>query len=1577
MPNPQRKIKDTSAHDVATGALEGGILGPVTEPLYSKLGGKGWGESVLGGGPKTFKTRGGFKSLGKASLIGAGLGAASTALIGAGVHAIAKKREEEQEMSSKSRIIRFAKSGEIHERYAPNSIYNTTKGGQEIKKAVLNRKTTDFVTTGRGRKLFTTTTSPSGRKERIPRTIGSTGFSKGGVRAFIRAKYNLSGAAAKLKGDIDKMAIDYSRSGSTPEQIKEVSKTMRRKHIAHYTKELRGNMKAPEKVKPEMQAHRDVMAGELHESRRIIQAEKQHRTGVKTKPLSPAKMQEIKSRPIQGKTHKASGQPLMDRDTLHTHRQNLDAAALTEHTRAQTALERVHAKLKTKIGAGLERLGLIEKHQRATSVESLMDPLKMTGSTPTKTQKKLIAEPLTHGYIPTGRHPLDYEIRKSPRRIGIGHVNKIISRVLGMQNAATGGLAGERMVKDKILKKGTIFDKPLPKAAPPEPAGYPHLRKVGIGLGGAALLTGGIIAGKKLLDRRKEKQHEFSSGSKKLRTLLQETEEAGGAKVIKHLTETGALEYATEGGETYKNKFENELKRSHDLNKELTDLHAKREHVAGQKKFKGSVEARSEGFKEGRKASLKEHLASQEASRLHHETEIKASRGERDAAKRTASRIIPTAIGAGAIGGAGGYLIGRKPKETQFSADPMAIRSNNKNVTKDKYGKLIKTNEANRRDSNYGRSALTGGALGAVLRAKMKIVKPGRAALIGAGSGIAVEAATRIANRNNRDQFGEKTIGAKRIEAAPWQGGAAAAAVMGARKLYKESPVVQRTVRKYFSAIEFDQQDDDERRASYQKAASRYIYGKPRAVYPKAEKFKRYLGRGSRLIESAKSHVSGKPNLDARGREKTPEWKKPWVIGGLATTAIAGGVLAHHGVKKIIREAPHNSNLGQLRESFLQGHPTDAMRKTFPATSKVADFITGVKSDIGKLMNKAAAPMTKVIGEAAGKPGEVPTSKETLKRHKQAATEKENKDIAETLHQKGQIISGPRKGKGLFPEDTHKFAVHNPDWDVRDQRGNSARVYAPGHQIRERRPKEWYERQGVQRTALAIAGIGAPVGAYVAHRKGMFKGMGKAVRRDVDRSIHKIRPAKGTPFGIVDPIEASSKTKLIHFQSDDHAKRNSILTGSVGALAGSQYIGGRAPYPNEDLTGKRIIRRHRVIPIAQHEGIGIGHDTIAEVHHRGILGGGKIRATKISSFNKRGDARVADEVGNMTAAHRAKTQIGKPFRYNLLTSNCQDFTDYARRVTRPLSRQTRRAIAGGGLAAAAGYAASKISSRKEMSSRSRLIQFKEKKNDHKALRTAAIAGGVGAAAVGAALLPGASSLMKIQGREVMSGLKGKLSTTKGLRSFINPPKADPNRGGRMVADYIDASQKFLNQGVHGKVLGAALGHAKRNPEGPVSKAIQKIPGSKGDFGISHYARFRAGHREALNHWDWEVGEMIKKRPAVSTLWGSKKPKGVSKEAHIASEHETLRTGREKTHAAINEQLWTKGLNEQDAIRHVATRTEDPEIRGYFNKLAITKSGAAKGYAKKALLSPGLIAGGGATAVAGATVNRDRKKRIIS
>jgi hypothetical protein len=261
-------------------------------------------------------------------------------------------------------------------------------------------------------------------------------------------------------------------------------------------------------------------------------------------------------------------------------------------------------------------------------------------------------------------------------------------------------------------------------------------------------------------------------------------------------------------------------------------------------------------------------------------------------------------------------------------------------------------------------------------------------------------------------------------------------------------------------------------------------------------------------------------------------------------------------------------------------------------------------------------------------------------------------------------------------------------------------------------------------------------------------------------------------------------------------------------------------------------------------------------------------------------------------------------------------------------------------------------------------------------RKAGIAAGVGVAGVGASLMPAAASMMKIPGRKIFGSARqaavAHARRLPGLRG-IKSPVADVHAGGRMVSDYLDASQAAMNRGLHGKIVGAVLHHAKKNPNGFIAKKIG------GDFKVSHYARFRAGHKQALDHWDWEVGELYKERskgvPNPKSKSGGRKK--AWEPGKLEGEQAAMEKGRSAAHAEINARMYDRGDSEAEAIRHVATNTQSAHVRDYFDRLSVTKEKVAGGYAKQALAAPGMVVAGSAGAVASAKAGRGEKRKAES
>ena len=257
-----------------------------------------------------------------------------------------------------------------------------------------------------------------------------------------------------------------------------------------------------------------------------------------------------------------------------------------------------------------------------------------------------------------------------------------------------------------------------------------------------------------------------------------------------------------------------------------------------------------------------------------------------------------------------------------------------------------------------------------------------------------------------------------------------------------------------------------------------------------------------------------------------------------------------------------------------------------------------------------------------------------------------------------------------------------------------------------------------------------------------------------------------------------------------------------------------------------------------------------------------------------------------------------------------------------------------------------------------------------------IAAGVGTAAVGATLMPAAGKMFRIATRDMAHETLTGWAKKRGLRRFIKPPKSDPNRDGRFVADYIEGAQSILNKGIQGQIAGKILQHAKANPNG---KVAQMVGGRLGDYGVSHYARFRSGPREAMRHWDSEVGDLknhIGKQDGILDADNNFVPGAhPAKVNTIKKRRAQMDAGRKAVDDEINEQLWHHGKSEAEALRHVAENTKNPAALQYFKNLAHHNKGAAAKYAKMSLAAPGLIVAGGATAGLSARQKKDFASKV--
>lgn len=229
---------------------------------------------------------------------------------------------------------------------------------------------------------------------------------------------------------------------------------------------------------------------------------------------------------------------------------------------------------------------------------------------------------------------------------------------------------------------------------------------------------------------------------------------------------------------------------------------------------------------------------------------------------------------------------------------------------------------------------------------------------------------------------------------------------------------------------------------------------------------------------------------------------------------------------------------------------------------------------------------------------------------------------------------------------------------------------------------------------------------------------------------------------------------------------------------------------------------------------------------------------------------------------------------------------------------------------------------KAMSGRVRTVNFAKptKEEQPSKLRTAAKVAGVGLIGAGALALPAAIPMLKIQGRRMTPGAS-----------------KDPAAGGKFVNDYLTASRRGLNRGPQGVVAGKVIQGMR----------VSTKPGTKDRFMADHYARFRAGDKQALGHWGYEVGE---------SLYQSGIKKGMTSQA-AAGRMRPFLSGQMKVNKAMDNQMNNKGRNESEALKAVSRNT-DPEVQGYFRRLAAHKTGAVKRrYGPLATIPPAAIAAG--------------------
>lgn len=510
---------------------------------------------------------------------------------------------------------------------------------------------------------------------------------------------------------------------------------------------------------------------------------------------------------------------------------------------------------------------------------------------------------------------------------------------------------------------------------------------------------------------------------------------------------------------------------------------------------------------------------------------------------------IPGKFGKGAlVGAAATGLIGagisaithKKPTPedtttTQFSY-PGEVWGNEGltgKVSKDRFKKKIAEQEYATRDSNAVRASLAGALAGAAFKHPASL---GRRVAVGAGAGLLASTATRVITSGSKDIYGERSHDAKSVDSLPQKVLAGTAAVFGARRLRGGTGALKGkfgAIKTRFGlaaklqTIMFDDVNDFFQGDTFRSRR------RPKEIV-QAEKYWKWGKRAGNLAGDLKSRVTGKPNLDERGREKRSELSKPWVKNA-AGIAILGATLASvKGVRSIATAHP-DSSLGQVIQAVHSGKAATAVANRFPkvgkvintfrknkaeATSEVAGASEGFAGKVAKWINKNAAGNKPVapsytIAERGGRIVHAPEGSEAA----EDAARKAREAAAKRLRKKSEGELSDRSKLIKFDYyDTGGF-------DIRDPRGNSIRVFKDGKPPRIRRPKRWYEKEDNKRvlTEAALGGslvTGTAIGAsikkqpihHVAHEATSGAHAINPLYNDIIKSAIKIKKSDTQPL---------------------------------------------------------------------------------------------------------------------------------------------------------------------------------------------------------------------------------------------------------------------------------------------------------------------------------------------------------------------------------------------------------------------------------------------------------------------------------
>jgi len=425
-------------------------------------------------------------------------------------------------------------------------------------------------------------------------------------------------------------------------------------------------------------------------------------------------------------------------------------------------------------------------------------------------------------------------------------------------------------------------------------------------------------------------------------------------------------------------------------------------------------------------------------------------------------------------------------------------------VAADRYRKQIYEQEQDRATSNYTKSALAGAAAGALLR-RGKLTR-GSAAAAGGLVGVAAQAGIRSATAGTKDAFGDRSHGAKKAEKLPWKVGGLVAAGLAYRKLGGKVGFssLGKRVREFAVAENMSAGAMDKVRKvlSSPKAKLAFLHGAA-------------LTGGIGIADAVTSGATAKPGdaVAATGE-------------GLGRGLLYGGVLAAAepalvgAGKKLLRRA-FSARLRAIEFGGIQQGRTEQGRfiqplsvesglpavhgQTIRAALNKGRDIQRAGARAGSLVKDASDALTgREKLDVRGRPRKREWEKSWFKNTMQTAAV--GAGLLAHAHvmrtnpaYRASVAKLVRKSKGtanslvpdLFPMSAKRrevrfdSAAEDAGWDVRDPRGKSARVFAPGSAVRQRREKYWHEKvDNIRRIAVGGALVATAVGAGAGYKIG-------------------------------------------------------------------------------------------------------------------------------------------------------------------------------------------------------------------------------------------------------------------------------------------------------------------------------------------------------------------------------------------------------------------------------------------------------------------------------------------------------------